>query len=242
MFEFRRNQVIVTVLVFMIAIAAYLQLKEPELSVAPQIVDNSVGTNDVAVNEIEEMGDIDFFEQFLTDGTGAIETLAPDVDEEMIEESKEVAVNTDPLAETQVVITKQNPTNLLDGNQDKNVEVSYFVEEKMLREQSRASEIERLTECVINESIDADTKAKAAESLILINERIEKESGAESLLRAKGFKDVFVRMDEKSVDVVINKSALTDEEVAQIEEIVQRKTGYSVAQIKIHMNTESANN
>ena len=116
----------------------------------------------------------------------------------------------------------------------------------MLREQSRAEQIEKLNEYVADPNLDKDSKAKAAESLLNIQDRIEKEAGAESLLRAKGFKDVFVRMDKDTVDVVVNKDdALTDEEIAQIEEIVQRKTGYSVGKIKISclkVNNQSASN
>ena len=52
MFEFKRNQVIVTVLVFMIAIAAYLQLKDPGMVVTPEIVENT-SNMDVAISELE---------------------------------------------------------------------------------------------------------------------------------------------------------------------------------------------
>lgn len=240
MFEFRRNQIIVTVLVFMIAIAAFLQFKDPgEIVVAPQIVEGAGAMKEVAVTEIDP-SDVDFFEQFTVDENGAIETLAPDTpDEEEAVPSEETENN---VKTGDVVITKQNPNNLVESKGDKNISVSYFVEEKMLREQTRAAQIEQLTEYVANESLDADTKAKAAESLLALNDRIEKENAAEALLRAKGFKDVFVRIDEKSVDVVINRTDLSDEEIAQIEEIVHRKTGYSVGQIKIHMNKENANN
>ncbi|MGL6174357.1 MAG: SpoIIIAH-like family protein [Cellulosilyticaceae bacterium] len=240
MFEFRRNQIIVTVLVFMIAIAAFLQFKDPgEIVVAPQLVEGEGAMKEVAVTEIDP-SDVDFFEQFTVDENGAIETLAPDAqDEEEAVPSEEAESN---VKTGDVVITKQNPNNLVESKGDKNISVSYFVEEKMLREQTRAAQIEQLTEYVANESLDADTKAKAAESLLALNDRIEKENAAEALLRAKGFKDVFVRIDEKSVDVVINRTDLSDEEIAQIEEIVHRKTGYSIGQIKIHMNKENANN
>lgn len=243
MFEFKRNQVIVTVLVFMIAIAAYLQLKDPGMVVTPEIVENT-SNMDVAISELEPE-EMDFFEQFLLDEMGAIETLAPDAEDGMVEEVKEVASTESDMTtmpNNEVVISKQSASNLVNDSQNKNVNVSYFVEEKMLREQSRASQIEQLTAYVTNDKLDADTKAKAAETLLIIQDRIEKESGAESLLRAKGFKEVFVRIDDKGVDVVVNKASLTDEEIAQIEEIVQRKTECSVGQIRIHMNGQNANN
>ncbi|MEG0578674.1 MAG: SpoIIIAH-like family protein, partial [Niameybacter sp.] len=146
----------------------------------------------------------------------------------------------------EVVIAKKDASQENVATVDsKNVDVSYFAEEKMLREQSRAKQIETLNEYVADPNLDKESKSKAANDLLTIQERIEKETGAESLLRAKGFKDVFVRMDADTVDVVVNKEeALTDGEIAQIEEIVQRKTGYTVGQIKISclkVNNQTAN-
>ena len=41
----------------------------------------------------------------------------------------------------------------------------------------------------------------------------------------QGFKQAYVRMDNETVDVVVDAVKLTDKDVAQIEDIVQRKTG-----------------
>lgn len=250
MFQFRRNQVIVTVLVFMIAIAAYLSLTEAPADLAtPQIADNN-DMIDVADGELDK----DFFDQF-----GVMETLPPDGEVAVLDgeaalpegESVEVSTSEESLGAKEVVIAKKESPKGTTESEDmtvnsKSVDVSYFAEEKMLREQSRAKQMETLNEYVADPNLDKESKSKAAEELLTIQDRIEKESGAESLLRAKGFKDVFVRMDKETVDVVVNKDdALTDEEIAQIEEIVQRKTGYTVGQIKISclkVNNQTANN
>ena len=226
MFEFKRNQVIITALVLTIAIAAFFTLEEgPGNIQSAQYAEEPVN---VALQEVDFSDD--FFNEF-----NEMTTLPPDegIEEPVLETAAQEVVIAKKEATSQVVDTKA-------------VEVSYFAEEKMLREQARAAQIEQLTEYVADANLDAETKAQAAQNLLLIQDRIEKESGAESLLRAKGFKDVFVRMDNETVDVVINASALTDEQVAQIEEIVQRKTGYSVGQVKISFlsinNNETAQN
>ena len=56
---------------------------------------------------------------------------------------------------------------------------------------------------------------------------------AESGLITKGFSDAVVNISENDVDVVIKKAELTDTEKAQIEDIVARKTGYSIDKIII---------
>lgn len=71
------------------------------------------------------------------------------------------------------------------------------------------------------------------ESMIDIQKRIEKEAATESMLEAKGFGECYVRIDDDSVDVMINKSALTDSEITQIEDIVKRQTSWSARDIKI---------
>lgn len=234
MFNLKRNQIIITVLVFMIAIAAYLNTQQPA---------ESFEANYVAENEAVEPEEIDFFQGY-DEQIASIETQsAEEVSEVQTGVADNTAVTNEPLTLDQAnstesisaVITKKTEAGIqgTDVAASKNLEVSYFAEEKLLREQSRAEQVEKLTEWVANDNLDQDAKSKAAANLIEIQERIEKENSAEALLKAKGFSEVYVRIDDDTVDVVVNKAELTDSEIAQIEEIVNRKTGYSVGKINI---------
>ncbi|MGL4363219.1 MAG: SpoIIIAH-like family protein [Cellulosilyticaceae bacterium] len=250
--NFKRNHVIVTVLVFMIAIAGYLSLIDTQSVLStPDFADNMAG--DVSIENQDLVVHAGFF-----DSEDDIETIAPDAyDEEtgvLLTDAEiaaledaffEVAV-TDELLSEEVVITKKATefANADLGNTEtdtKKVAVNYFAEEKMLREQARSSQIEQLTKFVEDNNVEKEQKAKAAENLLAIQKRIEKENASESLLRAKGFKDVFVRMDDDTIDVIVNKEEISDDEYAQIEEIVQRKTGCTVGQIKIARLSTSVN-
>ena len=53
------------------------------------------------------------------------------------------------------------------------------------------------------------------------------------MIKSKGFKNVYVRIDDETVDVVVDKDNLTDAEIAQIEDIVKRKTSVSADKIRI---------
>ena len=53
------------------------------------------------------------------------------------------------------------------------------------------------------------------------------------MIEAKGFNEVYVRIDDDTVDVVVNKESLSEAEIAQIEDIVKRKTGVSADKIRI---------
>ena len=234
MFNLKRNQIIITVLVFMIAIAAYLNTQQPA---------ESFEANYVAENEAAEPEEIDFFQGY-DEQIASVETQsAEEVSEVQTGVADNTVVTNEPLTLDQAnstesisaVITKKTEAGIpgTDVAASKNLEVSYFAEEKLLREQSRAEQVEKLTEWVANDNLDQDAKSKAAANLIEIQERIEKENSAEALLKAKGFSEVYVRIDDDTVDVVVNKAELTDSEIAQIEEIVNRKTGYSVGKINI---------
>lgn len=112
-------------------------------------------------------------------------------------------------------------------------DTSYFVQAKLEREQARAKQKDILTEMINNTNVDQDKKADAADEMLKIQERIEKETAAEAMIEAKGFKEVYVRIDDDTVDVVVNKAELSESEIAQIEDIVKRKTGASVDKIRI---------
>ena len=111
---------------------------------------------------------------------------------------------------------------------------AYFAEAKLNREQSRAKEKDILTEMLNNENITEEQKAKCTESMLLLQERMEKESAAEAMIQSKGVKQAHVRMDNETVDVVVDAVKLTDKDVAQIEDIVQRKTGMPADKIRIN--------
>lgn len=115
------------------------------------------------------------------------------------------------------------------GNSD-----SFFAEAKLDREQSRAKQKDILNEMLDNKNISQEQKDKCTESMMELQQRIEKETAAEAMIESKGFKEAYVRMDDDTVDVVVDKDTLTDAEVAQIEDIVKRKTGMDASKIRIN--------
>ena len=110
---------------------------------------------------------------------------------------------------------------------------SYFAEAKLDREQSRAKQKDILNDMLENKNISQEQKDKCTESMMKLQQRIEKETAAEAMIESKGFKEAYVRMDDDTVDVVVDKDKLTDAEVAQIEDIVKRKTGMETSKIRI---------
>ena len=55
------------------------------------------------------------------------------------------------------------------------------------------------------------------------------------MIKAKGFDNAFVRIYDGSVDVIVDREEITQQEAAQIQDIVTRVTGVDAANIRISL-------
>lgn len=218
MFAVKKNQVIITALVAMIAAAGYLNYIDsaPQKANEVMLTDNSdialVGdSNNVAVTD-------DNPEIAAAESTTSGSTSSEKNEEKTTNFNKAEA---DSDAGAAVFVNSSTDT-------------SYFVQAKLDREQSRAKQKDMLNEMLNNEKATSEQKNEATTAMLQIQKRIEKENAAEDMLKAKGFSEVYVRMDDDTVDVVVDKEKLTDAEIAQqIEDTIKRKTGLPADKIRI---------
>lgn len=242
---FKKNQLMITALAIMIAIAGYLQfagtnLEEEYLMTDGQVSDvdssgvitENLTAGDVADNyELDgllDLSEADINNSYLTD----IESLDSDVDvimEDYLEQGMEVATNTGLTGDA------ENAGQMAGAQPDENEipgeavftstsAVTILSEAKLLKEQTRAKNKETLLEIINSDGLTDVQKQEAVNSMVEMTEIAEKEAAAEILLEAKGFRDVVVSINGGNVDVVVNAADLTDAQRAQIEDIVQRKT------------------
>lgn len=217
MFAVKKNQVIITALVAMIAAAGYLNYIDsaPQKANEVMLTDNSdialVGdSNNVAVTD-------DNPEIAAAESTTSGNTSSEKNEEKTTNVNKAEA---DSDAGAAVFVNSSTDT-------------SYFVQAKLDREQSRAKQKDMLNEMLNNEKATSEQKNEATTAMLQIQKRIEKENAAEDMLKAKGFSEVYVRIDDDTVDVVVDKEKLTDAEIAQIEDTIKRKTGLPADKIRI---------
>lgn len=214
----KKNHVIITALVVMIAAAGYLNYIDSTPGDVSEVMLTDEG--DLAAVSGDEVAVNDENPEIL--GEAALEETTAKAQQsgkaEKSEENTEEAASPD--AGTAVFVNSSNDS-------------SYFVQAKLDREQSRNKQKDMLNEMLNNENIDAEKKNEVTTAMLQIQQRIEKETAAESMIEAKGFNEVYVRIDDDTVDVVVDKAELTDAEIAQIEDIVKRKTGVSADKIRI---------
>lgn len=205
MFMIKRNQVVVTALAVMIAAAGYLNFQESRGSEGNQ-----------TALQLTEEGDVTSLADYsaLPDDIDAAEAALDPITAEVAETAGDGAA----------VFVSANTSD----------STAYFAEAKLDREQSRAKQKDILNEMLDNKNISQEQKDKCTESMMELQQRIEKETAAEAMIESKGFKEAYVRMDDDTVDVVVDKDTLTDAEVAQIEDIVKRKTGMDPSKIRIN--------
>lgn len=217
---FKKNQMIITALAAMIAVAGYLNysgtgLDEDLLSANSSAIED---TEDASV--AEDISAEDIYAQTGTEEIGDIASL--DEDTEAAEEE------TEPAAEEQAE-AEVGDTVMVGSS----VGVGLVSEAKVTREQTRSRNKEILMELINSTNITDEQKQGAIDEMVEMTDIAEKELAAETLLSAQGFNDVVVSINESSADVVVSNTQVSDAERAQIEDIVKRKTGIEAANITI---------
>lgn len=233
----KRNQVMITALAVMIAIAGYLNFAGNKLNEETLIVSDDVVTEEdmTALLDLSE-------EDIVSD----IESL--DEDAVLTENYLEEDIALDDSGYSEIVVDmsgneEEAEDEIVNGTPGEAVftstqAVSTLSAARLLKEQTRAKNRETLEEIVNNEILDSAQKQEAVANMVALTERSEREMEAEILLSAKGFAQTVVSMGDNSVDVVVCADALSDAQLAQIMDIVTRKTKISAENIIISHVTQ----
>ena len=220
---FRRNQIIITTLAVMIAAAGYLNYSSKKEVAGAEVYE--AGMMDISDSDIlaenqarSGVDDGSLTEIASLDG----EEKLPDGNEvAAVPESAEVS-GSEAAGEETAAAGIENPGEaVLTGGTGIS---EYIAGVQLGREQIRAKNKETLMQIINSDQISEEEKQTAIQNLIGLTEVSEKENAAETLLKAKGFVDPVVSITDGKADVVVNAASLTDQERAQIEDIVKRKT------------------
>lgn len=109
----------------------------------------------------------------------------------------------------------------------------FFVEYRLVRDRVRSERADVLREVYQNARSDDKARQEAQNAMLKLAVERERESELESLIKAKGFTDALVFMQEKSVSVIIKADSLSRDQVAQVADIVSRTVGVKPEDIVI---------
>ena len=212
---FRKNQIIITSLAIMIVIAGYLNFTADQTKSVKQ---------EAAAETAEKIREENIQAEEAAAGAEADITSFPD------EDLASVSAEAESTADTETPEGEKVGEAVLTSSASAG---AFSASAKLNREQVRSKNEASLLEIINNTDISEDMKADAIASMNRMTDRAEKELDAELLLEAKGFKDSVVSINDDSVDVIVGAAEITDEQKAQIEDIVTRKTERNVSDIVI---------
>lgn len=243
---FKRNQVMITALAIMIAVAGYLNFAgtkigdEEMVSAGAQATEEDMAAlldlsdEDIAADipgfdsDAEAAAAENFLDADMQVANQADVSIVSDYIDEGAAEAADDAAVINQEAEVQdgetpgeAVYTSSSGMTSLSGA-------------RLLKEQTRAKNKETLLEIINNANIAESQKQEAVDNMIALTDVAERETAAEILLEAKGFADAVVTVTGETADVVVGMSSLTDIQCAQIEDIVARKTGVAAENIVIN--------
>lgn len=230
----KKNQLMITALAIMLAIAGYLQFA----GTAPaqeylEVNDSNVytgsagltGTDGVAAEDYTTQDLLDLSaEDLLQSGVTDIESLDSDMEGEPAEDFLDAPVQLSQNLSSEELSTPEEGEIPGEAVFTSTTGVAVLSEAKLLKEQTRAKNMETLLEIINSAGLTEEQKQDAVNNMVNMTAIAEKEAAAEILLEAKGFSDVVVSINGDAVDVVVNAAALDDVMRAQIEDIVTRKT------------------
>ncbi len=200
----KKNQVIITSLAILIAVAGYLNFADVDLG----FKDKEASTDSSSI--LEDAG------YDLTDETA------------LLDENQSDKVQVLQMTASQTARKQIRPGEaVLTGS------TGFAAQAKISREQVRSQNKADLQDIINNEGIDDEEKQEAIHTMVSMTDLSEKEAAAELLLEAKGFKDVVVNLTGETADIVVPDAELSDAQRAQIEDIVKRKTGIAAENIVI---------
>jgi stage III sporulation protein AH len=212
---FKKNQLIITALAALIAVAGYLNC-----------ADRAARDNDKKnTQQVEASNNGQDVAQTNGKGTSDTGKDATKEDESKEGETKEDIASTDTNVEgTPGEAIFVNATGTVD----------FIVEAKLAKEYNRVGAKEVLQGIIDNKELSEAEKKEAVNKMVELLEVSEREMAAENLIMSKGYSDVAVTMTDGYVDVIIVSDELNFSARAQIEDIVKRKMQVEADKITIN--------
>ena len=208
---FKKNQVIITALAIMIAVAGYINYSDSQFGTSKE--KKTEDTKETASETQEIVEEIESLDYDITDETA------------MLEENQKAQ---EQEGETETEAETETPGEaVLTGSSN------FAAQAKVNREQVRSANKETLLEIINNENLGEEQKQDAVNSMVNMTNLAEQEEAAELLLEAQGFSNIVVNLTGDSADVIVPKEYMEDARRAQIEGIVKRKTSVPAENIVI---------
>lgn len=203
----KRNQIIIFVIALMLVSAGYL---------------NYTATN--SQNAISTSAQINSDEEYASIGDARLVSSNAITEANTIED----------------IVSNENNTNEITNFVSNNsIETwgkktdDYFSSSKLTRDTMYSQMIETYEKLLENENIASDQKTIAQTEIKNINDNKNKIMICENLIKTKGIEDSVIFINGDSISVVIRSDSLTEEQIAQVQNIISREMQVEINNIHI---------
>lgn len=205
----KKNQVIIFTIALMLIVAGYMNYTA-----------NTESTLEAAkymdTEKYAELGDAQLVSSNVETDNVIEETVVDNI--ENIEDS------TSNIIETNSAIEEEKTDN---------VDNQYFTQSKLDRDNMYSQMIETYQKILSNSSISETQRNITQQEIQNINNQKNAIMISENLIKNKGFEDVVIFVNDNSVNVIIKAEELKQEQIAQIQNIIQRELKTEVGDIHI---------
>lgn len=136
---------------------------------------------------------------------------------EEITEEKENKPSEEPVIGTSVQITQDE----------------YFSQSRLDRDTMYSQMIESYQKILESDNVTTEQKNIAQQEISKINEIKNSIMIAENLIKTKGFEDLIIFVNNKSVNIIVKAGELKPKQIAQIQNVTNRELGVEIENIHI---------
>lgn len=202
----KKNQVIISVIAIMLIAAGYMNYT----------ANNKQTLQTAALKDSEKYGDL-----------GDATLVSTNAVSENVEETGALVENTPENIETVAENTvSETSVPAVSDNQ-------YFAESKLEREKMYSQMLESYQKIINNSQISDKQKAISQNEIKKINDTKNAIMISENLLKNKGFEDLIIFVNGDSISIVIKAKELTQEQIAQVQNIMVRELKADIENIHI---------
>ena len=202
----KKNQVIISVIAIMLIAAGYMNYTS----------NNKQTLQTAALKDSEKYGDL-----------GDATLVSTNAVSENVEETGALVENTPENIETVAENTvSETSVPAVSDNQ-------YFAESKLEREKMYSQMLESYQKIINNSQISDKQKAISQNEIKKINDTKNAIMISENLLKNKGFEDLIIFVNGDSISIVIKAKELTQEQIAQVQNIIVRELKADIENIHI---------
>ena len=202
----KKNQVIISVIAIMLIAAGYMNYTAK----------NKQTLQTAALKDSEKYGDL-----------GDATLVSANAVFENVEETGSLVENTPENTETVTENTvSETSVPAVSDNQ-------YFAESKLEREKMYSQMLESYQKIINNSQISDTQKEISQNEIKKINDTKNAIMISENLLKNKGFEDLIIFVNGDSISVVIKAKELTQEQIAQVQNIIVRELKADIENIHI---------